>query len=182
MKKLIWSLLLLTILAGCGNKQEKKQMPANAESKQVKKDDSALRYKMIKLENLSVEQAAKLFKDYLEEEGLFYPKFLDFKKAANLDNVKFDMRPTLLVIFGHPKEMGKLINENPEAAYDLPFRILLYRDAEGNRWLLYRDFDSFKEQYILTDPEKILDKYKKLLQGFEKRLQEVQIKHQNGQA
>ncbi len=170
------------LLAGCQQNKGKKPAHSDVETKQVKKDDSALRYKMIKLENLSVEEAAKLFKDYLEEEGLYYPKFLDFKKAANLNNIKFDMNPTMLVIFGHPKDMGKLINENQEAAFDLPFRILLYRDADGNRWLLYRDFDSFKEQYILTDPEKVLDKYKKLLQGFEKRLQEVQIKRQHEQA
>ena len=180
MKKTYWFLLWAFIMSlqGC-QKTTHKEKTAPPAVQEVKKDASVLQFRMMPIKNLNVAEAARAFKDYLEGEGMYYPKFQDFHRAATLDNNEFQMRPTVLVVYGNPKELGHLINENQEIAYDLPFRILLYQDANGDVWLLYRDFQSLKNQYVLTDPYKIMDKYEKLLKGFEKRLNALQIKRQH---
>ncbi|NPA43535.1 MAG: DUF302 domain-containing protein [Chlorobi bacterium] len=168
-KHLLWigTALLMTLMPGCRREAEK---TPQFEEKITQKDPSALRYQMFKVEDATVTDVARAFKDYLEEEGMFYPRFVDFHRAATVDNIEFEMNPTVLALFGHPKEMGLLIRENPEAAYDLPFRILIFRNNEGEVWVMYKDFDSFKAQYFLADQMNILPKYDKLLQGFKKRL------------
>jgi len=180
MKKIIIALLFLSLWTnGCKHTEKTGKQEPQVPAKEVEKDEAVLKFRMIPVENMTVEQTAKAFKDYLQGEGMYYPKFQDFHRAATLDNVEFEMRPTVLVVYGNPKELGRLINENQEIAYDLPFRILVYQDDSGNVMLLYRDFGSLKQQYILTDPNGIMDKYDKLMKGFEKRLHQIQIKRQN---
>lgn len=176
-KKLVLALVITAFgLTAC---HQDKPQPAEKTlpAKEVKKDEAVLRFRMLPVKNMTVEQTARAFKDYLEGQGMYYPKFQDFHRAATLDNVAFEMRPTVLVVFGNPKEIGRLINENQEMAYDLPFRILIFQDENGQVMIMYRDFQSLKQQYILTDPQNIMDKYDKLLKGFEERLKQIQIKH-----
>ncbi len=170
-KRFLWTLILIGILSACEKTNQKSTENLQpVEEKTVEKEESALRYKMFKAEDAQVGQVANLFKDFLEEEGMYYPRFLDFQAAAQIDNVEFPMKPAVLVIFGHPKEMGVLIRENPEAAVDLPFRILIYENEEGEVWVMYKDFEAFKKQFFLTDNDNIIPKYEKLLDGFEEKL------------
>jgi len=165
------SLIILPLLFSCKGKGTKNaRHHTKIEEKKVEKDASALQYRMFKVEGASVEKTAKLFKSFLEEEGMYYPRFLDFHHAAQVDNIEFDMNPTVLVIFGNPKEMGVLIRENPEVAYDLPFRILIFQNNEGETWVMYKDFESFKKQYFLSDPHNLLKKYDELTEKFKQKL------------
>jgi len=180
MKKLVLTgFIVLGILAGCQKGDGNKADDTRLEEKTVEKDKSALRYRMFKVEGATVEQVAQLFKSYLEEEGMYYPRFVDFHSAAQIDNIEFDMNPTVLVIFGHPKEMGLLIRENPEVAYDLPFRILIYQNDEGEVWVMHKDFESFKKQYFLADQHNLLPKYNQLVEGFKKKLPSYINRFQN---
>ncbi len=174
MKKILWIFLMLVITIACNRTNEKQnqmQTPP-VEEKTETKDVSALKYKMFKAEKATPVEVARKFKDFLEGEGMYYPKYLDFHQAAQIDEMEFDMRPTILVIFGNPKEMGVLINENQEAAIDLPFRILIYQDTDGQVWVMYKDFKAFKKQYFLSDPQQITDKYDQLLDKFKVKLKE----------
>ncbi len=168
MKKIWWSLVVVLLFGACQNHQDAKKKPV--EEKQVVKDESALQYHMFKVEKATPQEVAIKFKDFLEGEGLYYPRFIDFHKAAQIDEMPFEMRPTILVIFGHPKEMGRLINENQETAIDLPFRILVFQDSNGDVWVMYKDFKAFGKQFFLSDPDKILDKYAQMLNKFEAKI------------
>ena len=47
------------------------------------------------------------------------------------------LRPTKLVIFGHPKAGTPLMIASPSVAIDLPLKIPLSEDADGRVWLTY---------------------------------------------
>jgi len=47
------------------------------------------------------------------------------------------MRPTKLLIFGHPKAGTPLMVASPSTAIDLPLKILLWEDGDGRAWLTY---------------------------------------------
>ena len=47
------------------------------------------------------------------------------------------MPPTKLLIFGNPKAGTPLMIASPSIAIDLPLKILVWEDANGNVWLSY---------------------------------------------
>jgi uncharacterized protein (DUF302 family) len=49
------------------------------------------------------------------------------------------LRPTELVIFGHPKGGTPLMQDRQTAGIDLPLKALAWEDAGGKVWLTYND-------------------------------------------
>jgi uncharacterized protein (DUF302 family) len=49
------------------------------------------------------------------------------------------LRPTELVIFGHPRGGTALMLDRQTAGIDLPVKALAWEDAEGKVWLSYND-------------------------------------------
>jgi uncharacterized protein (DUF302 family) len=49
------------------------------------------------------------------------------------------LRPTCLIIFGHPKGGTPLMLENQLAGIDLPFKALVWEDEKGKTWVTYND-------------------------------------------
>ena len=49
------------------------------------------------------------------------------------------LRPTELVIFGHPRGGTPLMIDRQTAGIDLPVKALAWEDAEGKVWLTYND-------------------------------------------
>ena len=47
------------------------------------------------------------------------------------------MRPTKLLIFGSPKAGTPLMVAAPSVALDLPLKILVWQDGEGQVWVSY---------------------------------------------
>jgi uncharacterized protein (DUF302 family) len=47
------------------------------------------------------------------------------------------MRPTKLLIFGNPKAGTPVMIAAPSSAIDLPLKILVWQDAEGQVWVSY---------------------------------------------
>jgi uncharacterized protein (DUF302 family) len=48
-------------------------------------------------------------------------------------------RPSILVLFGNPNVMGRLIAANPEIGIDLPMRALVWESTDGKIKLTYTD-------------------------------------------
>jgi len=59
------------------------------------------------------------------------------------------MRPTKLLIFGSPKAGTPLMLAAPTAALDLPLKILIWEDAQGNTWLSYNSSEYLKQRHGL---------------------------------
>ena len=51
----------------------------------------------------------------------------------------FALRPTILVLFGHPKGGTPLMIDQQSIGLDLPFKVLVWQDEGGATWLSYND-------------------------------------------
>ena len=49
------------------------------------------------------------------------------------------LRPTYLVLFGHPKGGTPLMQDRQTAGIDLPVKALVWEDADAKVWLTYND-------------------------------------------
>ena len=50
-----------------------------------------------------------------------------------------NLRPTELLLFGHPKGGTPLMQDRQTAGIDLPLKVLAWEDAGGQTWLSYND-------------------------------------------
>lgn len=63
--------------------------------------------------------------------------FVSIRSNHTVDQTGLHMRPTKLLIFGNPKAGTPLMVALPSAAIDLPLKMLVWEDTEGNRWISY---------------------------------------------
>ena len=59
------------------------------------------------------------------------------------------LRPTELLIFGHPKGGTPLMQDRQTAGIDLPLKALAWQDAEGKVWLTTNDAAWLAERHQL---------------------------------
>jgi uncharacterized protein (DUF302 family) len=65
--------------------------------------------------------------------------FARIDHAAGAAQVGMALRPTELVLFGHPRGGTPLMQEQQTAGIDLPLKALAWEDAEGRVWLTYNE-------------------------------------------
>lgn len=86
-------------------------------------------------------QPAKLCLDKLEAlakaRGL--KVFARIDHAAGAHSIGQKLRPTELLIFGHPKGGTPLLQCSQAFGIDLPMHVLAWEDASGKTWLGYKD-------------------------------------------
>ena len=61
------------------------------------------------------------------------------------------MPPTKLLIFGNPRGGTPIMIAAPEAALDLPLKVLVWQDAAGSVRLSYNDPEYLKRRFSLGD-------------------------------
>jgi uncharacterized protein (DUF302 family) len=83
----------------------------------------------------SLEETLERLEGMLRANGVTIFATVDHSREAA--KVGMVMRPTKLVIFGHPKAGTPLMIASPSVAIDLPLKILLSEDADGRVWLTY---------------------------------------------
>jgi uncharacterized protein (DUF302 family) len=59
------------------------------------------------------------------------------------------MRPTKLLIFGNPKAGTPLMLAAPSIAIDLPLKILIWEDDQGQVWVSYNSTEYLAERHHL---------------------------------
>lgn len=64
--------------------------------------------------------------------------FARIDHAAGARSISQELRPTQLLIFGHPKGGTPLLQCAQTYGLDLPMRVLAWEDAHGNSWLGYQ--------------------------------------------
>jgi uncharacterized protein (DUF302 family) len=87
----------------------------------------------------SVPETAERFVAAAEKAGLKI--FARIDHAAGAAQVKTDLRPTQLIIFGSPKVGSALLTSNQRVGIDLPLKALAWQDAQGKVWLSYNSPD-----------------------------------------
>lgn len=65
--------------------------------------------------------------------------FARIDHAAGARSIGESLRPTELLIFGHPKGGTPLLQCAQTYGIELPMRVLAWEDAEGKTWLGYSD-------------------------------------------
>lgn len=65
--------------------------------------------------------------------------FLRVDHAAGAASIGETLRPTELLIFGHPKGGTPLLKCSQAYGISLPLHVLAWEDSKGKRWIGYRD-------------------------------------------
>jgi len=85
--------------------------------------------------NHSVEETIEKLKAILQSKGITLFALIDHSREAA--RAGMEMRPTKLLIFGNPKGGTPVMLAAPSSAIDLPFKILIWEDAQGKVWVTY---------------------------------------------
>src|SRR5436305_1614647 len=77
--------------------------------------------------------------------------FARIDHAAGAHEVGASLRPTELLVFGHPKGGTPLMQDRQLAGIDLPIKALAWEDEQGKVWLSYNDAQWLAERHDLGD-------------------------------
>jgi uncharacterized protein (DUF302 family) len=86
--------------------------------------------------------------------------------AKNAQGVGMELRPTQLLIFGNPKLGTALMQADQRIGLDLPMKVLVWEDADGNVWLAYVDPEELAERYGIDEDHEVVKKLQKALDAF----------------
>ena len=92
---------------------------------------------IVKSSPYSVEETETRFKQILEARGLNL--FASVDHAQNASGVDLELRPTRVVIFGNPKVGTPLMQCQQTIAIDLPQKVLIWEDEQGQVQVAYND-------------------------------------------
>lgn len=95
----------------------------------------------------NVDKTASRFRGASEGAGL--ETFADIDHARNARDVGMSLRPTRLLIFGHPRGGTPLMQLGQTIGIDLPFKVLIWQDDAGRVWLGYNDPRGLAERHSL---------------------------------
>ncbi|MDX8464533.1 DUF302 domain-containing protein [Mesorhizobium sp. VK23B] len=77
--------------------------------------------------------------------------FARIDHAAGAHEISAPLRPTELLIFGHPKGGTPLMQDRQLAGIDLPIKALAWEDEQGKAWLSYNDTQWLAERHGLSE-------------------------------
>lgn len=100
----------------------------------------------------------------VSEKGITVMARVDHAKNAKAAGM--ELRPTQLLIFGNPKLGTALMQVNQQIGLDLPMKVLVWEDSEGQVWIAYVDPEELAERYDIDDDHKVVKKLKKALDAF----------------
>src|SRR5450432_4697454 len=93
----------------------------------------------------SVDQTVEKLKGILAATGVSLFALIDHSGEA--EKVGMKMPPTKLLIFGNPKAGTPLMVAAPSSAIDLPLKILVWQDREGQVWISYSSPQYLQERH-----------------------------------
>ncbi len=75
--------------------------------------------------------------------------FARLDHAAGAQALGLDLRPTQLLLLGHPRGGTPLMQDQQTAGIDLPLKALAWTDASGRNWLSYNDPEWIARRHAL---------------------------------
>jgi uncharacterized protein (DUF302 family) len=100
----------------------------------------------------SAEQTVARIEQLLRDKGITLFARIDHSGEAR--KAGFEMRPTMLLIFGNPKGGTPLMLASPSSAIDLPLKLLIWEDAAGKVWISYNSPQFLRDRHHL--PQQLL--------------------------
>jgi uncharacterized protein (DUF302 family) len=95
----------------------------------------------------SVDETLAKLQAILQAKGIAVFALVDHSGEAAKVGMK--MRPTKLLIFGNPKGGTPLMLAAPSIAIDLPLKILIWEDDQGQVWVSYNSPEYLAERHHL---------------------------------
>jgi uncharacterized protein (DUF302 family) len=95
-----------------------------------------------------IAQTVDRIKKDIAAKGIVF--FQEIDQAALAAKAGIELRPSILLIFGNPLLGTQFITANQQAGLDWPVRMLVYRDAQGQVWIAYSDFDWIAKRHGIT--------------------------------
>ncbi|MCH4821830.1 DUF302 domain-containing protein [Gramella lutea] len=86
---------------------------------------------------------------------------VDHQKNAKASGL--DLRPTRLIIFGNPKMGTPMMQENQSIAIDLPQKILVWENSEGDVFVSYNNPYFIAERHSIENNAEVLEKISEAL-------------------
>ncbi len=113
-----------------------------------------------------VKETADRLAKAIEEKGLKVAARVDH--AAGAKAAGMEMPPTEVVMFGNPTLGTPLMLSNPDAAIDLPMKMLIWQDKAGKVWVGYVAPDALKVRYGIKDRDEVFKSMTGALAGLAK--------------
>lgn len=110
----------------------------------------------------SIEVTLEQLKTTLENQNMHI--FATIDHAAGAQKIGADLPPTILVLFGNPQSGTPLMQAQQMIAIDLPQKILLSEDKQGQVYLTYNDPHYLAKRHGINDLGELNDKISKALQ------------------
>jgi uncharacterized protein (DUF302 family) len=95
----------------------------------------------------SVDETIVRLQALLHEKGVKVFALIDHSGEAQ--RVGLEMRPTKLLVFGNPKAGTPLMLAAPSIAIDLPMKLLVWEDANGQVWISYNTPEYLQKRHGL---------------------------------
>lgn len=90
------------------------------------------------------ETVVRLKKD-IAAKGIVF--FQEIDQAALAAKAGIELQPSILLVFGNPPLGIQFITASQQAGLDWPVRMLVYRDAQGQVWVAYSDFERIARRH-----------------------------------
>lgn len=85
--------------------------------------------------------------------------------AGAAQKAGLSLRPTQLLIFGHPRSGTPLMAHAQTVGIDLPLKALVWQDEQGQVWLGYNDPAWLAQRHGITEPTQVLQGIKAALEA-----------------
>ena len=111
----------------------------------------------------SVEKTASRLRSLIDQKGLTYFSTVDH--AQNAEQAGLSLRPTTVVIFGNPKLGTPLMHCQQTVAIDLPQKMLVWEDENGQTWIGYNSPGYLADRHGIQECQEELAKVAGALKG-----------------
>jgi len=101
---------------------------------------------------VSVSETANSIKDIVTKKGLNV--FAIINHSGNAKMVDMKLNESKMIVFGNAKLGTALMQQDMKVGLDLPLRILVYKDSDGQVKMAYRDGSWIANKHILNAPKK----------------------------
>jgi len=108
---------------------------------------------IVKKSCTDVSTTANNIKNIVTTKGLHV--FAIINHSGNAKMVDMKLNESKMVIFGNAKLGTALMQQDMKVGLDLPLRILVYKDSDGQVKMAYRDGSWLRSKHILDAPKKV---------------------------
>ncbi len=103
----------------------------------------------------------RLEKKLMDLDFIVLPRFKHQEGAK--ERTKIKLRPTELLLFGKPEVGTHFFTSNQTAGIDLPMKVLAWKDAKGDVWIVYNDPQYIADRHGIKDRDEIIKKMTRTL-------------------